>query len=308
MKKIYKKLTCLFILAVFISFSVPITASADTGPKPSVVINFENLGDTLCYATLLSKTPSTGPASAWDGDEDHIYLYNLSRDIWQAFQDYEDSDGFYFLQNGWQINETKKLAWTYYPPNVFKILLYFPETQTYAISNICERYACDTYYKVDMQGFTIGSADYDNNLINDDRISAQKAYEWKTEIISLIARIIITLAIEMAVALLFGFKNKKQLQLLIIVNSVTQVILNVLLNVLGLHVFKVSAIAIHFKAVYLILELLVFAIEAVIYSIFMKKVTDKPKPTYFYVLYALISNVLSFLIGLIIAIFIPAIF
>ncbi len=308
MKKIYKKLTCLLILAVIIVFSVPITASADTGPKPSVVINFENLGDTLCYATLLSKTPSTGPASAWDGDEDNIHLYNLSRDIWQAFQDYEDFDGFYFLQEGWKINETKKLAWTYYPPNVFKILLYFPETQTYAVSNICERYAFDTYYKVDMQGFTIGSADYDNNLSSDDRILAQKAYEWNTEIISLIARIVITIAIEMAVALLFGFRNKKQLKLLIIVYSITQILLNVLLNVIGLHVLKVSAITMHFTAVYLILELLVFAIEAVIYSIFMKKIADKPKRTSFYIIYALISNVLSFFIGLIIAIFIPTIF
>ena len=30
-------------------------ASADTGSKASVRINFENMGDELCYGTLLSK-------------------------------------------------------------------------------------------------------------------------------------------------------------------------------------------------------------------------------------------------------------
>ena len=74
-------------------------ASADTGPKPSVRVTFENMGDELCYGTLLSKTPSTGPARAWDGTEDGKPIFNGANEtVWRAFTEFKDEDGFYFLQ------------------------------------------------------------------------------------------------------------------------------------------------------------------------------------------------------------------
>ncbi len=77
-----KKKWSVWILCFILSFSIfPLTARADTGPKPSVRITFKNMGDEVCYGTLLSETDSTGPASAWDGDPDHIYNYNLDPDI-----------------------------------------------------------------------------------------------------------------------------------------------------------------------------------------------------------------------------------
>ncbi len=60
MKHNFKKIICLLICTLFISTLLPITASADTGPKASVRITFENMGDELCYGTLLSKNPSIG--------------------------------------------------------------------------------------------------------------------------------------------------------------------------------------------------------------------------------------------------------
>lgn len=130
-----KRVLLLLLCAVLSLLIFPLTASADTGPKPSVKVSFKSLGDELCYATLLSKTESTGPATVWDGTEENArhnenesYSYSeLNHKIWKAFVDYKDSDGFYFLQCGWQINETKSLDWAYYPPEVFKILLYFPK-------------------------------------------------------------------------------------------------------------------------------------------------------------------------------------
>lgn len=150
MKKLLVMLLCfVMVLAVF-----PITASADTGPKPSVRITFENLGNEECWGTLLSSKESTGPSSAWNGDEEDArhnenpneqYSYQpFGYDIWKAFVDYAENDDFYFLQEAWQINDTKELSWTYYPPNEFKILLYFPETGEYAISGVYERYAFDS--------------------------------------------------------------------------------------------------------------------------------------------------------------------
>lgn len=142
-----RKLTRVFtalLCAVLVMMVFPITASADTGPKPSVRITFENLGTEECWGTLLSSKPSTGPSSAWNGNEEDAqhnenpngyYSYQkFGYDIWKAFVDYDEKDDYYFLQEAWQINETKELAWTYYPPNEFKILLYFPETGEYAVN------------------------------------------------------------------------------------------------------------------------------------------------------------------------------
>ena len=303
MKHTLGRLICLLICTLVISTLLPITASADTGPKPSVRITFENMGDELCYGTLLSKNPSTGPNSAWDGDEDHIDNDLIDLDIWRAFVDYEDADGYYFLQIAWQVNEKKELAWTYYPPDSFKILLYYPETDQYAVSGICDRYAFDTYYTVDMAGADIGSVEYDENRSNNDRLNAQKSYQYKQELLSLVARILITVAVEMGIALLFGFRGRGALLLLVGVNTATQIILNVLLNVIN---FRSGSWA--FVAWYIMLELAVFAIEAALYTACMKKLTGEEKPVWFYGAYSLVANGISFGAGLIIANILPGIF
>lgn len=84
------------LCAVLAVIAFPITAHADMGPKASVRIQFENMGDEICYGTLLSEKKSTGPASAWDRTEenarikeDYPYSDYLPRDIWEAFVNYQ---------------------------------------------------------------------------------------------------------------------------------------------------------------------------------------------------------------------------
>ena len=296
MKYSYKRILSLFFGLILVFTWLPISARADTGPKPSVRISFENLGDSLCYGTLLSEKPSTGPQSAWDGSEDFAYhndnehypYATLNYETWKAFVDYEDTDGYYFLQIGWQVNETKELNWTYYPPQKFKILLYFPETDTFLVSGIYERYAFDSYFSVD---------------VGADMLQVEKSYQFGWEILSLLARICITIALEMAIALLFGFRDKKTLLLLIIVNSATQIILNVLLNIINFNSGQAA-----FVTGYILLEIAIFAIEAVVYCLWLEKLTPRNKNKLFYVLYALIANGFSFIAGLEIAKLIPGIF
>ena len=298
-----KKISNILICSIVIIALFPVAAGADTGPKPSVRVNFLNMGDELCYATLLSKKDSTGPNSVWDGDEEHIYNYDLDIEIWRAFAEYQDADGFYFLQIGWKVSETKEIAWTYYPPDTFKILLYYPERDAFVVSGICEKYAFDTYYTVDMEGVDIGSVDYNEELSNDDRLNAYRSYNYKQEIIALIIRIFITIVIEMCIALLFGFKGVKQLLFLACVNTATQIILNVLLNVINY-----SSGHMAFTINYILFEFIVFALEAVLYCSFMDRFAKKPKKKTFYVIYALVANMVSFGAGLAIALVLPGIF
>lgn len=299
------------LCAVLLVSTLPVTAGADTGPKASVNIIFENMGDERCYGTLLSKTDSTGPASAWDGEaanarhnENENYAYAaFDYAIWKAFAEYEDADGYYFLQEGWVVSETKKIEWTYYPPDNFKILLYYPATETFVVSGVYEKYAFDTYYTVDMDGVDIGAVTYDEERSSDERMDVYRSYDYTQEILSLAARIVMTILLEMAVALAFGFRKKKQLLLLIGVNTATQIILNVLLNVINY-----SGGQLAFTVFYILLEIVVFVLEAVVYCVWMKKISEQPRKNGFYVLYSLVANGVSFGTGMLIARWLPGIF
>lgn len=297
-KRIVAPLICFFLCFSLIFMLHPITASADIGPKPSVRITFENMGDEVCYGTLLSKNSSTGPSFAWDGNKAHIRNYNLDMDIWEAFVNYQDTDGYYFLQEGWLCSETKQLNWTYYPPDSFKILLYYPETDTFVVSGIYERYAFDSYFSVNMDGIEIGSVEAQETIL-----TADKNYNYTWELISLVSRIVITILIEICIAFIFGFRQKKLLSLITGINIVTQVILNVMLNIIN---YNKGSIA--FVFYYILFEIVVFIVEAVLYGILFNRVSRTIVPKWKSVIYAFTANAVSFAGGFMIAKWIPGIF
>ena len=282
-----------FIMCLMLVMAMTIPASADIGPKPSVQIEFTGMEGQTYYGTLLSMYESTGPASVWDGNPEHADYQpgEEGYDIWLKFVEYQDADGYYFLQWLWDCSETNQLNWTYYPPTPFKILLYFPETDTFYVSPVYERYAFDSYFTVDMSD------------LDADPMVADKSYDYTWEIISLAARIILTIALELAIALLFGYREKKVLGFLAIVNAVTQVGLNVALNIIN---YNSGSMIFTFN--YVLLEILVFAIEAIAYAVLLKKFSGKEQKPLKTVGYALVANAASFGFGLWLAHVIPGIF
>lgn len=302
MKKRSRPLATL-LCVLLIALALPITASADTGPKASVRVQFENMGDELCYGTLLAKQESTGPNSVWDGNEAHIDNRGLDMEIWRAFAEYEDTDGYYFLQIGWQVSETKEIAWTYYPPSSFKILLYYPETDKFVVSDIYDKYAFDTYYTVDMAGLEIGSVEYNKELSSDRRINAYPSYNFRMEFGALAARIAITIVIELGIALLYGIRKKKQILLIAVVNVVTQIILNILLNLM---IYSLSEFL--FVFLYMLCEAIVFVTEAVLYRKLLSKWSDKKRSAWYYIAYAIIANAASLGAGFLLVRLIPSVF
>ena len=304
-----KKIPGFLICVLCVLVLIPMTVHADIGPKPSVRIIFEGLGDELCYGTLLSERKTTGPSTAWDGmniharhnENENYYYAKLDYKTWKAFVDYEDSDGYYFLQEGWQVNETKELAWTYYPPSPFKILLYFPESNTYAVSGIYERYAFDSYFTVDMAEIDMSGVKASG--VSSDIMVAVKSYDYTWESISLVARIVITILLELAIAILFGYWAKKQVIVIVGANAVTQVVLNVLLNIANYNLGSLW-----FTINYFLLEIVVFTVEAIFFGLVLHKLGDRPKKSWIAVLYAFVANVLSFVTGFGLAKIIPGIF
>lgn len=302
-KRKFKQFFIRVLCALFVFMALPMTIHADIGPKASVRIQFKNMPNELCYGTLLSDKESTGPASVWDGIKEHARKDEETADIWDAFVNYKDSDGYYYLQQHYKVSDTNEIAWTYYPPNRFKILLYYPETGTFVSSGIYERYAFDTYYTVDMDGIDIHDVEYNEELSTNERIEAYRSYEYRQEMIGLAVRIVLTIVIEMLVALLFGFREKKQLVILAVVNIITQILLNV-----GLNIINYNSGSMAFTIFYVLLEVVVFIVEAILYCILLKKASMKKKKNWYYVLYSFIANLVSFTAGMIIANVIPGIF
>lgn len=280
------------VIAFFCIFST--TVFADTGPKPSVRITLEGLSNELCYGTLLCARESTGPESAWNGTDEDIRTGDLDYDIWKAFVDYEDSDGYYFLQLAWLVSNTGELNWTYYPPSPFKLLLYYPATNTFAVSEIYEKYAFDSYFTVDVSGLSL----YGESTISLPEL--KKSYDYSGELISLICRIFITVFLELLIALPFRLTGQKQFRIIICVNLITQTALNLLLNIIN---YKNGSLA--FTFYYIFLELAVFLVEGTAYSITINRHSDSKAPVW---LYSFTANLSSFIGGFLLAYYIPGIF
>ncbi|NLK65235.1 MAG: hypothetical protein GX289_09085 [Tissierellia bacterium] len=286
-------------IITFIIF-VPSYVYGDIGPKPSVIVNFDGLEGETYHVTLLSEKSSTGPYSAvgkFKGDERYSEGEE-GYEIWKKFVDYRDKDGYYFLQFFRDCTETSEFKWTYYPPQKFKILIYFPESDSFAVSKVYERYAFDSYYKADLSNVEL------KPLSTFEGIVAVKNYNFAKEIISLFLRIIATIAIEVLVALLFGYRAKRQLHIVLITNIATQTILNIILNTVN---YYYGGLAFLFS--YLLAEIVVFIVEASVYAkLLTKDSTGRLSKKGYAVLYAFVANATSFFIGIQIAKLIPGIF
>ncbi len=297
-------------------FAAP-AAFADMGPKPAVTIKFRNMGEEKMCVTLLSKYKDSGPAQIYDPTDEyrndknvnwitsdgrsHYYSESdgssygdtdFSADVqasWQAFWDYSQQDGYYFLQHWWEFadGQPTSFTWSYYAPKNFKLLIYYPETETFACSDVCVDYAYHSYYTVDLSR-------------TDGMLKLADNYDYFGEILGLAVRIAATVLVELVVALIFRLNSYRQIKTVIFANIATQTLLNVGLNILAY--FNTSFI---WLFVFIPMELAVFAAEATAYGIVWRK--DRV-PVWKSVVYALTANVVSAVLGIGLAWLCPLLF
>ena len=295
----------LFVFFLFLLFRFPVqakTASADMGPKPSLRITFAGLPkDEECYAAVLSSVPSTGPHSAYTGE----YEPREEGDVARIFREYQDKDGFYYLQYHFDLAEKDGIYWGYYPPYTFKVLLYFPRLNLFVSSDVYERYAFDSYFHVDMTDIQLPVEPVSEQapILLEETLTAVKSYDYTAEILFLVLRICLTILLELAVAFVFLFRDKKQWLFLAIVNILTQVVLNVYL-----YLVLYNSGEWMYYLFYFLGELIVFGVESVAYMLFMNKFTDKKRSAGLYIGYAAIANGFSFIVGLLLGAFFPSLF
>ena len=278
-------------------------ANADIGPKAFVMIDFIGLQGKTYYVTLLSETQSTIRYRTVEYDDDGNYKIptfyqesDVENGVFQKFAEYKDSDGFFFLQLFTDCTETHQFLWPSHVPSLFKILLYFPDTDTFVISDRIDDHnsSFESFYIVDTTGLNFSDGAF---ITSKMVLKARKSYI--NEFLSFIACVLLTIIIESGIAILFGYRKKRQITIIAIVNFSTQVILN-----FGLLSFNRILGSTDWNS-FILLEIIVVVTEGLIYTKWLCENGKSKTIAWKTILYALTSNMASCLIGLLLMCYFP---
>lgn len=280
-----------------------VSAYADMGPKPSVTLKFRDFQNGEFYATLLTNSDYySGPWSQVTEEDAPPTGNGIPEgyvDAWLAFAEYEDPDGYYFQgfvqkpeRHTDREGEYLLFSWDYYPPVDFKLLIYFPYAdQCFVCDESMETYAFHSQYEVT------------HSEPDEFRLYIDRSYGYGWEVFAFLVRLCLTIAFEILVALMFGFKQKGQLQVILLANLVTQLALN-----LGLLTHEYPTIFFFYVVEYFIWEALIFGAEAITYKLTLHRFEAPYQPKKRPILYALSANIVSFIMGYVIWQWFPNVF
>ena len=291
-RNILRRISMVLILMA----ALGIYAFADFGPKPSVVVEFENAGDQEYYVTLVAKEDKLGSPYSRVTAEDQPETDDIA--IWNRLVAYEDPDGMVFAGNAQKLTGDGAYVWGYYPPLEFRVLIYFPDTDSFVESSeILEQYAFDSYYQMDFN-------DLPENW--NDAVAAipvTRKYNLLWQITAFLLRLAVTVAVECLLAVLFGFRGKRQMLLVLAVNCATQLAMNLLIldESVGLFVFYVLQ--------YALIEVGVILAEGLVYCLALPKLaTPEQNRNIHPIAFAFFGNVASFSLGFLLSNWFPMLF
>lgn len=284
-----KKKLGIFLCTVMLCLAWAIPVLADTGPKPSVVIDFEGVKDETYYVTLLAEDEFFGPYSF--ATEDDVPEGDEPEDrAFRKFYEYKDGDGYHFMQYMEECSGTNQFEWGYYPPDKFKILVYFPEEDRLLTDGgIYSRYAFDSYYTVKING--------DEMSVEKTDTSQMRMENYVKMGIKFLIRLLVTLALELGIATAFGFREKKQLGCITIVNILTQLVLNYMIYWI---LSPMGSMA--YVLFYVPIEILILIFETVVYCLTLNRIGKEKKSIGRIVGYTILANVVSFVTGSVVAV------
>ena len=280
-----KRVISLFMMVLLLLPLMTVTVSADMGPKPGTSITVRPGGGEYAVVTLLAREESNGPH--WTIGPDEEPPSRIARDerlaqAWYAFRDYADPDGYHF----WGEIYEGSVTWGYFPPENFKIAVYYPEYGILWVSeDSYERYAFDSDFRLNLPAVGAGAQSGEVDMV------LKKTSNLGSELAGFLFRVLLTLAMELAVARVFGLTEPGQKKLILRVNLLTQVGLNLLLW--GWYYFDGPLAAM----VRLILaEILVLVVESAIYLRKLRLEESRGKILGYTILANLASVSLGFLV------------
>lgn len=292
-----KKL-CLVCLLLSL-FCLPV--HADVGPKPSVTIALEGVGGQACWGTLLTHQRSTGPYSASDTLELSEGLESGEREAWEQFfrLEQENGEGLSFLNYVDDCSDGQ-FSWTYRPPSEFQLALWFPETKTLLVSEREESYAFDSYFAFSLKEVILTEGEQTG-------LPLAHSYPYGREFLAFLGRVALTVGIELLIAWGVGFRSRRQLNIILIANLITQGLLNLGLNLYTYFCGALVGMAgILMLPVYLLAELMVVAVELRLYRRLLagREGMSRERVT----AYTWAANLLSLLVGYILSFLLSGLF
>ena len=178
------------------------------GYYQTTTIEIEGLQET-CYGTLLAKKSGGGN---WSIQVEHDV--KAPEEVKAAFKEYEDSDHFLYFNYFQDVSEGL-LYWPDYPPEEFKLLLYFPSSDTFISTSPTNRYALNSKYIA---------------TIKNDTVELRRNYNYLQLIGITILRIIILTLVASLLAILIGRPLKMDLKYIFMNNLIFQTILNIIIT------------------------------------------------------------------------------
>ena len=257
----------IFIMLLISIVVIPTNVFADTGPKPSIDVTIKNLNTTNYILDLFvydkEKAKKDEGPSVWGSiglTEDEIQeLYKLNYDGWIS----SSTRAGLIIFSDCKGNKDYHNSFGYFgTPEVYKIVIINKDTGEIKISDKIVRKEFNSEVTVDY---------------NDMKVVETNTNIFKTFIIVGLA-LILTIAIELLIALLFKTKNY-------ITIAITNLISNVLLQTLLL-IFTSN-----YTPVFIIGEILVIGSELLVYLLRFKNIS-KCKT----VVYTLVSNLTTILV------------
>ena len=218
-----KRMISLILMVLLLLPLVTVTVSADMGPKPGTSITVHPGGGEYAVVTLLAREENNGPHWTIGPDDEppsRIAKDEMLTEAWCAFRDYADPDGYHF----WGEIYEGSVTWGYFPPENFKIAVYYPEYGILWVSeDTYERYAFDSDFRLNLPAVGAGAQSGEVDMV------LKKTSNLGSELAGFLFRVLLTLAMELAVARVFGLTEPGQKKLILRVNLLTQVGLNLLL-------------------------------------------------------------------------------
>lgn len=261
--KIKKILMILSIFFIFVLSSSTVI-HADTGPKPSTTVKI--VGIEGQYVAAFAAKEATGPNfdyKMWQDGETPFLDYN-------PIMEYSDTDGYKWITKYKVLSGDKEINFTYYRPESFKIIIY-QNDKLYKVTDVIDTFSFNNTFKIDFSS-------------NDIKITKNFSSLLNQEVGPVILRFVLTLVVEIGLLFAMMLYTKRNLTIALITNIVTQILLNVILNIAIYYHGWQSALMLLF-----VCEFFIFVAETTVYALFMKD-----KKTWKIIVYGVLANALTF--------------
>lgn len=267
MKRKWKACLC---IAAFLLAVLPVSASADSGPKPQITIQVQNAPDGDYYVDLL--IPGEIPERDIDNIEwNHIDRASLPLDALER----DRMDGWHYaMLDGtpaplfYNHPDKDTFVFSYFgTPDTFRIAIYDDSQQKVNFSEVIKRTQLQQIFTCD---FTDNAVKTGNPLL--------------TYLKQFASSLLPTLLIEGILLLPFGFWDRRNAKLFLVVNIGTQLLLTVVTAAcmwIGMPFYR--------YLVFAPLEFVIWIVEAVIYRKWLQTRRETAHP----IVYALCANALS---------------